>query len=44
MLDVEPFYAASGFVAVGEPFVEAGIPHRAMKRALSAASTRGRDV
>lgn len=29
-----PFYEAHGFVPVGEPFDEAGIPHRAMERAL----------
>jgi predicted GNAT family N-acyltransferase len=29
-----PFYERHGFVAVGEPFDEAGIPHRAMERAL----------
>jgi len=29
-----PFYAAFGFAPVGAPFVEAGIPHRAMARAL----------
>jgi predicted GNAT family N-acyltransferase len=29
-----PFYESHGFVAVGEAFDEAGIPHRAMERAL----------
>jgi len=29
-----PFYERHGFVAVGEPFDEAGIPHRAMERVL----------
>lgn len=29
-----PFYEAHGFAPVGEPFDEAGIPHRAMERAL----------
>jgi predicted GNAT family N-acyltransferase len=29
-----PFYRAHGFVPVGEPYIEAGIPHQAMKRAL----------
>jgi predicted GNAT family N-acyltransferase len=29
-----PFYRAHGFVPVGEEYVEAGIPHQAMKRAL----------
>ncbi|GIK86978.1 MAG: GNAT family N-acetyltransferase [Betaproteobacteria bacterium] len=29
-----PFYERFGFVAVGEPFEEAGIPHVAMERAL----------
>ena len=29
-----PFYRSHGFVAVGDEFDEAGIPHRAMERAL----------
>lgn len=29
-----PFYARHGFVAIGEPFDEAGIAHMAMERAL----------
>ena len=29
-----PFYASHGFVAVGDEFDEAGIPHRAMERVL----------
>jgi predicted GNAT family N-acyltransferase len=29
-----PFYERHGFAAVGEPFDEAGIPHRAMERYL----------
>ena len=29
-----PFYARHGFVAVGESFEEAGIPHLAMERSL----------
>ncbi len=29
-----PFWSALGYAPVGEPFVEAGIPHRAMERAL----------
>jgi predicted GNAT family N-acyltransferase len=29
-----PFYESHGFVAVGDEFDEAGIPHRAMERAL----------
>lgn len=29
-----PFYRAHGFVPVGEEYLEAGIPHQAMKRAL----------
>lgn len=29
-----PFYAAHGFVVSGEEFDDAGIPHRAMSRAL----------
>jgi predicted GNAT family N-acyltransferase len=29
-----PFYARYGFVAVGEPFDEAGIPHQAMEARL----------
>jgi len=29
-----PFYRRAGFVAVGEPFVEAGVPHLEMRRAL----------
>jgi predicted GNAT family N-acyltransferase len=29
-----PFYARYGFVVVGEPFDEAGIPHVVMERAL----------
>jgi predicted GNAT family N-acyltransferase len=28
------FYESHGFVAVGDEFDEAGIPHRAMERAL----------
>ena len=31
---VVPFYARHGFVAYGEEFMEAGIPHRAMRLAL----------
>ena len=30
-----PFYESHGFVAVGDEFDEAGIPHRAMERSLS---------
>jgi predicted GNAT family N-acyltransferase len=29
------FYAAAGFVALGDPYEEAGIPHVAMQRRLS---------
>jgi predicted GNAT family N-acyltransferase len=29
-----PFYARYGYAPVGEPFVEAGIPHRTMERVL----------
>ena len=29
-----PFYRAHGFVPIGEPYFEAGIPHQAMTRAL----------
>lgn len=29
-----PFYRAQGFAPVGEEYLEAGIPHQAMKRAL----------
>jgi YbgC/YbaW family acyl-CoA thioester hydrolase len=29
-----PFYRRAGFAAVGEPFVEAGMPHLEMRRAL----------
>jgi predicted GNAT family N-acyltransferase len=29
-----PFYRAHGFVPVGEEYLEAGIPHQAMRRAL----------
>ena len=29
-----PFYAAYGFTPFGEPYEEAGIPHRDMRRAL----------
>jgi len=29
-----PFYRRAGFAAVGEPFVEAGVPHLEMRRAL----------
>jgi len=29
-----PFYARHGFVALGDPFEEAGIPHQAMELAL----------
>lgn len=29
-----PFYRAHGFVPVGEKYLEAGIPHQEMKRAL----------
>ena len=29
-----PFYARHGFAAVGEEFIEAGIPHQAMARNL----------
>ena len=29
-----PFYARLGFAPVGEPFVEAGIPHQTMARTL----------
>ncbi|QDF96802.1 GNAT family N-acetyltransferase [Azoarcus sp. DD4] len=31
-----PFYARHGFTAFGERFMEAGIPHRAMRRVLRA--------
>ncbi|HVF62400.1 MAG TPA: GNAT family N-acetyltransferase [Casimicrobiaceae bacterium] len=30
-----PFYARHGFVAVGDPFDEAGIPHQAMETMLA---------
>ena len=30
-----PFYARLGFAPVGEPFVEAGIPHQTMARRLT---------
>ncbi len=30
-----PFYAALGFIAVGDGFEEAGIPHVAMRRILA---------
>jgi len=30
-----PFYARHGFVVVGDEYDEAGIPHRAMERALT---------
>lgn len=33
-VDAEPFYAAEGFLPVGERFEEAGIQHQAMHRAL----------
>jgi len=29
-----PFYERHGFSCIGEPFTEAGIPHRLMKRAV----------
>ncbi|HEU4350420.1 MAG TPA: GNAT family N-acetyltransferase [Burkholderiales bacterium] len=29
-----PFYRAQGFIPVGEEYLEAGIPHQAMKRPL----------
>ena len=29
-----PFYARHGFVAVGDEYLEAGIPHRTMTRCL----------
>ena len=32
-VDAMPFYARYGFVAIGEVFEEAGIPHRVMERA-----------
>lgn len=34
-LAVQGFYARAGYVAEGEPFVEAGIAHVAMRRTLS---------
>lgn len=33
-VDAMPFYARYGFVATGDVFDEAGIPHRVMERAL----------
>jgi predicted GNAT family N-acyltransferase len=30
----EPFYARHGFVSSGEPFTDAGIPHRTMRLVL----------
>lgn len=33
-VDAIPFYARYGFVATGDVFEEAGIPHRVMERAL----------
>lgn len=33
-LRAEPFYAALGFVAEGDTFIEAGIAHRVMRRRL----------
>jgi len=33
-VQAEPFYARHGFIAEGEMFMEAGIPHRAMRRQL----------
>ena len=33
-VDAMPFYARYGFVATGDVFEEAGIPHRVMERAL----------
>lgn len=35
-----PFYARHGFVADGEPFLEAGIEHRTMRRPLAATARR----
>jgi predicted GNAT family N-acyltransferase len=32
---VVPFYEKSGYCTVGEPFVEVGIPHRAMVKNIS---------
>lgn len=32
---VVPFYEKSGYCAIGEPFVEVGIPHRAMMKFIS---------
>ncbi len=34
-VQAEPFYAAHGFAAEGEVFMDAGIPHRTMRRRLS---------
>ncbi|TCO78901.1 putative GNAT family N-acyltransferase [Plasticicumulans lactativorans] len=34
-LRAEPFYAALGFVAEGDTFIEAGIAHRVMRRRLA---------
>lgn len=31
-LEAQPFYEATGYAPVGEPFVEAGIPHRWMEK------------
>lgn len=33
-LQANPFYEALGYVAYGEPFMDAGIPHQAMKKFL----------
>lgn len=38
---VVPFYARLGYEPVGEGFVEAGIPHQAMRRPISPSSTPG---
>ena len=34
-VDAIPFYERAGFVAEGEVFMDAGIPHRSMRRALT---------
>ena len=39
-VDAMPFYARYGFVARGDVFEEAGIPHRVMERALRSSAKR----
>ncbi len=34
MATAMPFYARAGYTPLGEPFVEAGLPHRTMRRVL----------